>query len=142
MDFLSNIEWLGNNIVLSTVVFFPLLGALLLLFVPKSNELIIKLISLGTSVFVFLMSLVLLFLFDFSKADVFQLGGKLSWISSINSYYETGVDGISLPLLILSTFITMLSIIYSLKHLPEPKNAKLWCLPLTSKKHNDIVVWL
>ena len=65
MDFLSNIEWLGNNIVLSTVVFFPLLGALLLLFVPKSNELIIKLISLGTSVFVFLMSLVLLFLFDF-----------------------------------------------------------------------------
>ena len=124
MDLLSFIDLLGNNIVLSTVVFFPMVGAIVLLFIPKTNELLIKLISLGTSVFVFLMSLGMLYLFDFSKADMFQLGGKISWISSINSYYETGVDGISLPLLVLSTFITMLSIIYSLEHLPEPKNAK------------------
>jgi len=124
MDLLSIIDLLGNNIVLSTVVFFPLVGALGLLVVPKNNKLLIKLISLGTSVFVFLMSLGMIYLFDFSKAEMFQLGGKISWISSINSYYETGVDGISLPLLVLSTFITMLSIIYSLEHLPEPKNAK------------------
>jgi len=124
MNLVSIIELLGNNIVLSIVVFFPLVGALGLLIIPKTNELLIKLIALGTSAFVFVMSLILLFLFDFSKADTFQLGGKLSWISSINSYYETGIDGISLPLLILSTFITMLSIVYSLEHLPEPKNAK------------------
>ena len=124
MNLVSIMELLGNNIVLSIVVFFPLVGALGLLIIPKTNELLIKLIALGTSAFVFLMSLILLFLFDFSKADTFQLGGKLSWISSINSYYETGIDGISLPLLILSTFITMLSIVYSLEHLPEPKNAK------------------
>ncbi|SVD65249.1 uncharacterized protein METZ01_LOCUS418103, partial [marine metagenome] len=124
MNLVSIMELLGNNIVLSVVVFFPLVGALGLLIVPKANELLIKLIALGTSAFVFLMSLILLFLFDFSKAETFQLGGKLSWISSINSYYETGIDGISLPLLILSTFITMLSIVYSLEHLPEPKNAK------------------
>ena len=87
MNLVSIMELLGNNIVLSVVVFFPLLGALVLLLVPKANELLIKLIALGTSAFVFAMSLVLLFLFDFSKADTFQLGGKLSWISSINSNY-------------------------------------------------------
>ena len=124
MDLVAFFDLLGNNLALSIVVFFPLLGALALLLIPKANEAIIKLVSLGTSVFVFLVSLVMLYLFDFSKAEIFQLGGKLSWIDSINSYYETGVDGISLPLLVLSTFITMLSIIYSLEHLPEPKNPK------------------
>ena len=124
MDLVAFFDLLGNNLALSIVVFFPLLGALALLLIPKANEAIIKLVSLGTSVFVFLVSLVMLYLFDFSKAETFQLGGKLSWIDSINSYYETGVDGISLPLLVLSTFITMLSIIYSLEHLPEPKNPK------------------
>ena len=66
----------------------------------------------------------LLFQFDFSSADKLQLGNKISWIKSINANYEIGIDGISLPLLVLSTFITVLAIIYSIEHLPEPKSPK------------------
>ena len=62
--------------------------------------------------------------FDYSKAEQFQLGNKLSWIEAINSNYEIGIDGISLPMLLLSTFITVLAIIYSFEHLPEPKSPK------------------
>ena len=46
MDLLSIIDLLGNNIVLSTVVFFPLVGALGLLVVPKNNKLLMLLIEI------------------------------------------------------------------------------------------------
>ena len=78
MDLVAFFDLLGNNLALSIVVFFPLLGALALLLIPKANEAIIKLVSLGTSVFVFLVSLVMLYLFDFSKAEIFQLELKVS----------------------------------------------------------------
>ena len=42
----------------------------------------------------------------------------------IHSRYHMGIDGISLPLLILSMFITVLCIIYSWNHFPEPHNPK------------------
>ena len=46
------------------------------------------------------------------------------WIDAINSRYHMGVDGISLPLLALSAFITVLCVIYSWNHFPEPHNPK------------------
>ena len=47
-----------------------------------------------------------------------------SWIDVINSRYHLGIDGISLPLLALSAFITVLCVIYSWNHFPEPHNPK------------------
>jgi NADH-quinone oxidoreductase subunit M len=47
-----------------------------------------------------------------------------SWIDVINSRYQLGIDGISLPLLVLSMFITVLCVIYSWNHFPEPHNPK------------------
>ena len=46
------------------------------------------------------------------------------WIKVINSRYQLGVDGISLPLLILSMLIVIVCIIYSWDHFPEPHNPK------------------
>ena len=46
------------------------------------------------------------------------------WIDVIHSRYHIGIDGISLPLLILSMFITVLCVIYSWNHFPEPHNPK------------------
>jgi len=66
----------------------------------------------------------LLILFEFGHAEAFQFGTDLSWIPAIGSNYHIGIDGISLPLLVLSTFITALSVVYSWKHLPEPHNPK------------------
>ena len=80
--------------------------------------------ALVSSIVTFIISALLLPQFDFSNADKLQLGNKISWIKSINANYEIGIDGISLPLLILSTFITVLAIIYSIEHLPEPKSPK------------------
>ena len=115
---------LSNGLGLTLVVFLPIVSALFLVAIPKSQEGLIKIFALGSSIVTFLLSAVLLFQFDFSNADKLQLGNKISWIKSINANYEIGIDGISLPLLVLSTFISVLAIIYSLEHLPEPKSPK------------------
>ena len=117
-------ELLTNGTGLTVVVFLPLISALILTAIPKSQELLIKGFALVSSIVTFIISALLLPQFDFSNADKLQLGNKISWIKSINANYEIGIDGISLPLLILSTFITVLAIIYSIEHLPEPKSPK------------------
>ena len=53
-----------------------------------------------------------------------QFDVNKNWIEVINSRYHVGVDGISLPLLALSSFISVLCVIYSWNHFPDPHNPK------------------
>ena len=121
---MSSFSFLDSGLGLTLVVFLPLITAIFIFLIPKKQEMLIKLITLGSAIMTFLISLVVALQFDFNDAAELQLGTKVSWISSINSNYEIGIDGISLPLLLLSTFISVLAIIYSFEHLPEPKNTK------------------
>ena len=59
-----------------------------------------------------------------TERHVLQFQVNNEWIEVINSRYHLGVDGISLPLLALSAFITVLCVIYSWNHFPEPHNPK------------------
>lgn len=113
---------------LSLIVFLPLLGAVALLMVPKENESLIKQLALASAVVTFGLSLVLIGLFDFGAAETFQFEANLSWIDAIDARYHLGVDGISLPLLVLSTFIMVLAIIYSWEHWEEPRNPKAFLI--------------
>ena len=76
----------------------------------------------------FLLSVVMAFNFDYDRADTYQFEVSQSWISAINANYHVGIDGISLPLLILSTFIVVLSVIYSWNHWEEPRNPKAFLI--------------
>ncbi len=116
--------WFEDGWGLSLVVFLPLIGAGAVLAVPKANEQAQKLTALVFAVASFALSIVLAFQFDYADAGAYQFGADLSWISVINSRYIIGLDGISLPLLVLSTFITVLAIVYSWEHWPEPHNPK------------------
>ena len=53
-----------------------------------------------------------------------QFAANERWIDVINSRYHVGIDGISLPLLLLTMLITVLCVIYSWNHFPEPHNPK------------------
>jgi NADH-quinone oxidoreductase subunit M len=65
--------------------------------------------------------------FDYSAADTYQFGTATdtTWISAINAHFYIAVDGISLPMVILAAVVTVLVIIYSWNHWPEPHNPKL-----------------
>ncbi len=121
-------DWFDSGWGLSLIVFLPLVGALLIGLIPRSNEESIKQLSLVTTLVVAALSVVAAFRFDYGSSAAFQLDTTLSWIPSIGSNYHIGIDGISLPLLVLSAVVTVLSVIYSWNHWDEPRNPKAFLI--------------
>lgn len=115
---------------LTLIVFLPLAGALLLGLIPKEKEEAIKRTALLVSLAAFALSLVAIGQFQFGAVDynTYQFEVNLSWISAINANYHIGIDGISLPLLVLSTFVVVLAIIYSWDHWEEPRNPRAFLM--------------
>ncbi len=109
---------------LSLIVFLPLVGALIIMLMPRENEGAIKSVALLATLASFAVTIVVLFRFDYDHTGVLQFNIVKPWIDVINAHYHVAVDGISLPLLALSSFITVLCIIYSWNHFPEPHNPK------------------
>ncbi len=120
-------DWFENGWGLSLIVFLPAIGAVVLLAIPKSKESVLKWTALLISLVTLALATVLAVNFDYSASEVYQFGTNpgTTWIEAINAHYFIGVDGISLPLLVLAAIITPLAIIYSWNHWPEPHNPKL-----------------
>ncbi|MFL6203748.1 MAG: NuoM family protein [Acidimicrobiales bacterium] len=109
---------------LTAAVFLPVLGIAVIAIIPKANEELHKLVALVTSVATLGVGVAILTRFDFDNTRVPQFEVNNGWIDVINSRYHIFIDGISLPLLVLSMFITVLCVIYSWNHFPEPHNPK------------------
>lgn len=101
-----------NNFLLTYLILLPLVGAFALLFIKKEKASAIRITGLVFSVISFIVSLFVYFGFDHSSSD-FQFVHKFSWIGGLNIYYFVGVDGLSLLLVLLTTFITPLTLISS-----------------------------
>jgi len=104
-------DWYMSHI-LTIVTFLPLLGALLLLLVNKERKRTIMLGATWIAGIDFLLSVPLFFKFDTGRSG-FQFIERASWIPSIGVQYFLGIDGISLLLLLLTTFLGFLSILSS-----------------------------
>ncbi len=117
--------WFESGWGLSLTVFLPVIGAIFVLATPKENEEAQKWTAAAFAAASFVASVIIAIRFDYGEPG-FQYGADLQWITAINSNYHIGLDGISLPLLVLSTFITLLSIVYSWNHWPDPHNPKMF----------------
>ena len=113
-----------NNWLLSVITFVPLVGAAIVMLIPKAEEQAIKMAALLTSFAALGLGVYMLFAFDYDAGGTLQFGVDETWIDVINSRYILGVDGMSLPLIALTVFVVPLCIIYSLDHIPEPGNPK------------------
>jgi NADH-quinone oxidoreductase subunit M len=98
--------------ILSLLIFFPILGAIFLLFVNKENGKAIRWVALIFAFVEFVFSLPLFFSFD-SKTGAMQFVEDWWWIQSYGISYKLGIDGISLLLVLLTTFLTILCILCS-----------------------------
>ena len=105
-------QWL-TQWVLTLIIFLPLLGTLLVMLTPKEKTGIIKGLALGVSGIDLLLCLWLYSKFDPINAAQMQFLKELPWIESIQVYYRVGVDGLSMPLVVLTGLMTVLSIWYS-----------------------------
>jgi NADH-quinone oxidoreductase subunit M len=113
-----------NDWGLILITFVPLLGALVMLLVPKESEDTHKLLALVTSVVTLVFGILLMANFDYDASGSLQFFVDYEWISVINSGFIMGLDGMSLPLLILTVGIMPLVFIYSWNHVPAPGNPK------------------
>jgi NADH-quinone oxidoreductase subunit M len=106
-----------QNHILSIILFTPLVGALILLFVPKENKAAIRWIANLFALGGFLISLPLVPMFwsQMQSADRFKFieGAPNNWIPSIGAGYVIGIDGISFLLIMLTTLLGWISILSS-----------------------------
>jgi NADH-quinone oxidoreductase subunit M len=100
--------------LLSALILFPLIGALFILCFVKSEEHAhnAKLTALWTSVVNFAISLYVIFNFDAGNTN-YQFVEKIDWFAGSNIFYYLGVDGISIYLVLLTTFLIPICIITS-----------------------------
>ena len=103
-----------NNYLLSLLLLTPLAGGIILLFIDKNKENVIRYFGLIVSTLAFVISLFLFFNYDLTKGG-FQFVEKIEWIQNLHISYNVGIDGISLLLVMLTTFLTPLTLLSSWK---------------------------
>src|SRR3954449_11434040 len=100
---------MGN--ILAWITLLPIAGAALVMLIPREEEAIHRGLGFGTALITFLISLLILGDFDGAQAG-FQLQVDKVWIAPLGVRFHLGVDGISLWLVLLTTFlmpVTLLS---------------------------------
>ncbi len=109
----QKLEMIQDFPLLSTLTFLPLVGALLLLLFKGEREKEIKATGTFFSILTFFASLLLLPNFQ-SEQAYFQFVENQEWIELFNVRYTMGIDGISLLLVLLTTFLTPIVMLSSL----------------------------
>lgn len=99
-------------LLLSLIIFLPSLGAFFLAWFHKDAEEPMRYFALVVTALTFVLTLFLLGDFNPSQADM-QMNVKLTWIANWNINYQLGVDGISVPLILLTSFISLLAMLAS-----------------------------
>jgi len=117
---------MNNFPILSFLTFLPILGMIVVLFLPKKQELSIKVTTLVITGLQLLLSIILILNFNYSAGGIndassFQFIEKfrwidisgLAWIGKIKIDYFLGVDGLSTPMVLLTAIVTFIATISS-----------------------------
>jgi NADH-quinone oxidoreductase subunit M len=99
--------------LLDIVLFLPLAGFLALVLVPKDKPQVTRILSLAVGVLTFLLSLGLVQPYWFASPQGFHFVTDIPWISTPPIRYHVALDGLSLWLVILSTFLTPICVLIS-----------------------------
>ncbi|MGA2399339.1 MAG: NADH-quinone oxidoreductase subunit M [Steroidobacteraceae bacterium] len=100
-----------NDHLLAILIWVPIVGGIVVLGLGKHAS-AAKWLSLCVSILTFLSSIPLWIGFDTGTAEM-QFGEHTAWIPSIHADFNIGVDGISMPLILLTTFTTVLIVVAS-----------------------------
>lgn len=114
-------DWFNAHLI-SWVTFLPLAWALGGLLIPEKRSDLIRQYTLAGSVLTFLLSLLLLRGFDVLNTG-FQFAETCAWVPSLGIHYRVGIDGISLWLVLLTTFLTPLVLLSSWFSVHEKEKA-------------------
>lgn len=112
-----------NNTILTYLLLIPIVGSIIILFISEVNKQLIRWAGFIVSFLSFIISLIVYLQFNPSNPQ-FQFIEKVLWIKSLNISYHVGVDGISLILILLTTFLTPITLLSTWKAIE--KNVKMF----------------
>ena len=112
---------------LSILLFLPLVGAILLLFISKEKEDTFRWVANGVTLLEFVISIPLWFSFNPQNPD-FQFVERAPWIPSVGAEYFLGIDGFSTLLILLTTMISFIAVLSSWNAISERVKEYYVCL--------------
>ena len=117
---------------LTTILFLPAVGAIIIAFISSEHEGIIKRVAAVFTAIPLILALYLFIAFDrsLSAAGVIQFEENYLWIAPLNAHYHLGVDGLSMPLVLLTAFLGFLAVLISWKVHERPREFFAWLLLL------------
>jgi NADH-quinone oxidoreductase subunit M len=101
-----------NNHLLSLILFTPTLAAVILLFFPANKVRLIRWFAFGASLIPFVLALVVWARFQAGMPG-FQFQEQVDWYAALSASYHLGIDGISLPMILLTTLLIPLALLAS-----------------------------
>jgi len=110
----------------------PVVGAIIIAFISSQHEKAIKRVAVIFTAIPFALAIYLFAIFDRSlgAAGVIQFEEKALWIAPLNAHYHLGVDGLSMPLVLLTAFLGFLAVLISWKIHVRPREYFAWLLLL------------
>ena len=115
--------------ILSLILWTPLVGVLVVLLLPRQRPGLIKAVALAFSAISLVLSYGLLLNFDSGNAEP-QFSERMEWIPELGMTYSLGVDGLSLPLVLLASLMAMVALVASLGVHERVKGYFAWFLLL------------
>jgi NADH-quinone oxidoreductase subunit M len=113
--------WENSAITITTLL--PIAGALVIVLMPKDRDRLVRGLGIFVTGLALVLAIAILIGFDYNRSGLqFQL--NVSWIRSIGVRYHVGIDGISLPLYVLTFLLSFMCAIYTWRYVPDPGRTK------------------
>ena len=113
--------WENSAITIATLL--PIVGALVIASMPRDKDRAIRGLGIVFTGAALVVAVAIAIGFDYGT-DGLQFVLDVNWISAIGARYHVGIDGISLPLYVLTFLLSFLCAIYTWRYVPEPGNTK------------------
>ncbi|SRR5581483_495224 len=109
---------------ISIATFLPLVGAVVIAFVPKEKERAVRSLGILFTGAALAVAVAIAIGFDYGSGGGLQFELDTRWIPVIGARYHVGIDGISLPLYVLTFLLSFLCAVYTWRFVPEPGKTK------------------
>ncbi len=116
--------------ILSLIIFIPIIGAILLALLPKFKSCTYKYLALFFTACTLGLAIAAFVMFDRSASNTFQFECIHEWIPFMGAHYHLGVDGLSMPMVLLTAFLGCVAVLISWKESVRTREFFLWLLLL------------
>src|ERR1043165_8363413 len=119
---MNETTWQQWAITITT--FLPIAGAVVVMLVPSSKDRMIRGLGVVTTALALACAVAIAIGFDYTNSAQLQFVKNVDWIPVIGARYHVGIDGISLPLFVLTFLLGLLCSISTARYVPQPGRTK------------------